>query len=139
QVNVLKQFIDGEWILSTTNETREIINPFNQEIIAEVTEGNHSDAKMAIQAARKAFDQGDWAETNPTERGKLVRQIALLIERDKEKLARLESLDTGKTVDESRDDMDGIADVFHYYADLADKDAGEMIHSPIPNTISKVF
>jgi len=137
-VNVLKQFIDGEWILSTTNETREIINPFNQEIIAEVTEGNHSDAKMAIQAARKAFDQGDWAETNPTERGKLVRQIALLIERDKEKLARLESLDTGKTVDESRDDMDGIADVFHYYADLADKDAGEMIHSPIPNTISKV-
>ncbi|HLR15837.1 MAG TPA: betaine-aldehyde dehydrogenase [Bacillota bacterium] len=137
-MNVLKQFIDGEWILSTTNETREIINPFNQEIIAEVTEGNHSDAKMAIQAARKAFDQGDWAETNPTERGKLVRQIALLIERDKEKLARLESLDTGKTVDESRDDMDGIADVFHYYADLADKDAGEMIHSPIPNTISKV-
>src|SRR5699024_3159282 len=123
---------------TTTNETTKIINPLNQEIIAEVTEGNHSDAKMAIQAARKAFDQGDWAETNPTERGKLVRQIALLIERDKEKLARLESLDTGKTVDESRDDMDGIADVFHYYADLADKDAGEMIHSPIPNTISKV-
>lgn len=137
-MKVLKQFINGKWVHSTTNETRKIINPFNQEIIAEVTEGNDEDAKKAIQAARKAFDQGDWADTNPTERGKLVRQIALLIERDKEELARLESLDTGKTVDESRDDMDGIADVFHYYADLADKDAGEMINSPIPNTISKV-
>src|SRR5690625_4772379 len=125
-------------MVSTANETRKIINPFNQEIIAEVAEGNDADAKKAIQAARTAFDEGNWPNTPATERGKLVRQIATLIERDKEELARLESLDTGKTVDESRDDMDGIADVFHYYADLAGKDAGEMIDSPIPNTISKV-
>jgi len=137
-VKVLKQFIDGEWIFSTSNETRKIINPYNQDIIREVTEGNKQDAKMAIQAARKAFDEGIWTSTSAIERGKLVRKIAKLIERDKEELARLESLDTGKTVDESRDDMDGIADVFHYYADLAGKHAGEMIESPIPNTISKV-
>ncbi|HLR14377.1 MAG TPA: aldehyde dehydrogenase family protein, partial [Bacillota bacterium] len=120
-MKVLKQFIDGEWIVSTTNETRKIINPFNQEVIAEVTEGNDTDAKKAIKAAREAFDEGEWATTSAVERGKLVRNIATLIERDKEELARLESLDTGKTVDESRDDMDGIADVFHYYADLAGK------------------
>src|SRR5690625_4842469 len=125
-------------MVSTANETRKIINPFNQEIIAEVAEGNDADAKKAIQAARTAFDEGNWPNTPATERGKLVRQIATLIERDKEELARLESLDTGKTVDESRDDMDGIADVFHYYADLAGKNAGELIDSPIPNTISKV-
>src|SRR5690625_7469964 len=88
---------------------------------------------MAIQAARKAFDEGIWPSTSAIERGKFVRKIAKLIERDKEELARLESLDTGKTIDESRDDMDGIADVFHYYADLAGKHAGEMIESPIPN------
>lgn len=137
-MEILKQYIDGEWTLSTTNETRDIINPFNQEVIATVTEGDQQDAKKAIQAARKAFDEGTWANTAATERGHVVRKIATLIERDKEELARLESLDTGKTVDESRDDMDGIKDVFHYYADLADKDAGEMINSPIPNTISKV-
>src|SRR5690625_1463906 len=125
-------------MVSTANETRKIINPFNQEIIAEVAEGNDADAKKAIQAARTAFDEGNWPNTPATERGKLVRQIATLIERDKEELARLESLDTGKTVDESRDDMDGIADVFHYYADLAGKNAGEKLEAPIPNTISKV-
>src|SRR5690625_7076747 len=84
-------------MVSTANETRKIINPFNQEIIAEVAEGNDADAKKAIQAARTAFDEGNWPNTPATERGKLVRQIATLIERDKEELARLESLDTGKT------------------------------------------
>src|SRR5699024_7463656 len=137
EMNVLKQFIDGEWVQSSTNETREIVNPFNQEIIAEVAEGNEIDAKKAIQSARKAFDDGEWSTTSAAERGKIVRQIAMYIERDKEELARLESLDTGKTVAESRDDMDGIADVFHYYAYLAGKNAGEIIDSPIPNTISK--
>jgi betaine-aldehyde dehydrogenase len=137
-MKVLKQFIDGEWIYSAANETRKIINPFNQKIIAEVAEGNDADAKKAIQAARKAFDEGEWPLTSAMERGKLIRQIALFIERDKEELAWLESLDTGKTIAESRDDMDGIAEVFHYYADLAGKKAGEVIDSPVPNTISKV-
>src|SRR5699024_9723698 len=137
-MKVLKQFIDGEWILSTTNEIREIINNFYQEIIAEVTEGNNEDAKKSIQGARKEFDKREWETTHATDSGQIVRKIATLIERDKEELARLESLNNGKTVSESRDDMDGIADVFHYYADLAGKDAGEMIDSPIPNTISKV-
>lgn len=137
-MDVLKQYINGEWVLSTTEEVRDIINPYNKEVIAKVTEGNREDTKLAIQAAREAFDHGEWANTSAVDRGKLVRKIATLIERDKEELARLESLDTGKTVDESRDDMDGIADVFHYYADLAGKDAGVLIDSPIPNTISKM-
>src|SRR5699024_12034436 len=94
--------------------------------------------KLAIQAARDAFDHDTLRNTSAVEREKVVRKIDTLIERQKEELAQLESLDTGKTVDESRDDMDGIADVFHYYADLAGKDAGDMIDSPIPNTISKV-
>src|SRR5699024_7366415 len=100
--------------------------------------GNQADVKLASDAARQALDEGKWSNTPATERGAIVRKIATLIERDKEELARLESLDTGKTVIESRDDMDGIRDVFHYYADLAGKNAGEMIDSPIPNTISKV-
>src|SRR5690625_4545297 len=137
-VEVLKQYINGKWVVSTTNETRDIINPYNQEVIATAAEGNQDDAKQAIEAARQAFDEGEWSNTPAPERGAMVRKIATLIERDKEELARLESLDTGKTVSESRDDMDGIRDVFHYYADLAGKNLGEMIDSPIPNTISKV-
>jgi betaine-aldehyde dehydrogenase len=137
-MKVKQMFIDGKWCNATSGQTREIINPFNQEIIANVAEGDESDARAAIAAARRAFDQGDWPATPATERGRIVRRVAELIERDKEELANLESLDTGKTVEESRVDMDDIAGVFRYYAEIADKDGGEMIDSPIPNTISKV-
>lgn len=134
----LQHYINGKWVGSDSGDTRTIINPYNQEVIATVPEGNETEAKEAIAAARAAFDNGEWASTPATERGAVVRTIAEFIERDKEELAYLESLDTGKTVEESRGDMEDIAGVFRYYAELADKDGGEMIDSPVANSISKV-
>ncbi|WP_077306264.1 betaine-aldehyde dehydrogenase [Terribacillus halophilus] len=134
----LQQYINGEWVNAISGNTREIINPFNQEIIATVPEGDEADTKAAITAAREAFDKGEWSSLPAIERGNMVKKIAYLIERDKEELAYLESLDTGKTMDESRGDMDDIAGVFRYYGELGDKDGGELINSPVPNAISKV-
>ncbi|GGD10181.1 betaine aldehyde dehydrogenase [Pontibacillus salipaludis] len=134
----LQHYINGKWVGADSSDTRTIINPYNQEVIATVPEGNETEAKEAIAAARAAFDNGEWAATPATERGAILRTIAEFIERDKEELAYLESLDTGKTVEESRGDMEDIAGVFRYYAELADKDGGEMIDSPVANSISKV-
>ena len=131
-------FIDGQWVGAKSGDTRDIINPFNQEVIATVSEGSRNDAQLAIKAARKAFDQGDWANLPGLDRGNLVFKIAELIRRDLDELATLESLDTGKTLEESKADMDDIANVFQYYAGLADKDSGEIIASPIPNSKSEV-
>ncbi|TRM10564.1 betaine-aldehyde dehydrogenase [Lentibacillus cibarius] len=133
-----KMFMNGEWVAACSGETREIINPYNQEVIATVAEGNEKDATLAIAAAREAFDHGEWSHWPARDRGKKVHDIATLIERDREELAELESLDTGKTVEESRVDMDDIAGVFHYFAEMADKDGGEIIASPIPNATSRV-
>lgn len=133
-----KLFINGEWVEARSGKKREIINPYNQEIISIVAEGNADDANLAIAAARSAFDHGDWRRTSANERGKKLFRIAELIERDKEELAELESLNTGKTIMESRADMGDIADVFRYFAGLSDKDGGEIIESPIPNSQSKV-
>lgn len=133
-----KMFINGTWTEAKSGNTRDIINPFNQEVIATVADGNEDDTKEAIAAAREAFDHGEWRKTPAAERGNKVLQIAQLIERDKEELAELESLDTGKTIEESRADMDDIAGVFRYFAGLADKDGGEVIDSPIPDSQSKV-
>lgn len=137
-MNIKKQLIDGKWLYAQSEQTREIINPFNREVIAKVTESGKADAKLAIEAARKAFDDGIWPTLSTAERGAIVRKIADLIERDQEELATLESLDTGKTLEESRWDMEDIAGVFRYYADIADKNAGVMIDSPIQNSISRV-
>ncbi|RXJ01354.1 betaine-aldehyde dehydrogenase [Anaerobacillus alkaliphilus] len=133
-----QQYINGKWVEAISGNKRDIINPFNQEVIATVPEGDEVDARAAIAAARVAFDNGEWSSTPATERGAIVRKIAELVERDNEELARLESLDTGKTVEESRGDMNDIAGVFRYYAELADKSGGELIASPVPNSISKV-
>lgn len=137
-MDIQKQYINGVWETSKSEAARSIMNPFNQEIIARVTESDRADAKKAIQKARYAFDTSDWPNLPGIERGKLVQKIADLIIRDKEELAELESLDTGKTLDESRTDMEDIAGVFRYYAELGGKDAGEVIDSPIPNSTSRV-
>lgn len=133
-----KMYINGKWVDSHSGQSREIINPFDQSVIARVAEGDRTDAKDAIAAARAAFDSGIWSTRPAPERGNLVFELARLIERDREELARLESLDTGKTMEESRWDMDDIAGIFRYFAGLADKDAGEVIASPFPNTSSTV-
>lgn len=131
-------FINGEWVDAKSKQTREIINPYNQEVIAIVVEGDKEDARRAISAARKAFDESEWRKTPANERGKLVSHIADLITRDRDELAKLETLDTGKTLTESYADMDDIAEVFRYFAGLADKDGGEIIHSPLPNSTSRI-
>ncbi|MGE6629807.1 betaine-aldehyde dehydrogenase [Bacillus sp. NPDC077027] len=132
-------FINGQWVGAKSGETRDIINPFNQEVIATVSEGSRNDAQLAIKAARKAFDQGEWASLPGLERGNFVLKIAELIRRDLDELAKLESLDTGKTLEESKADMSDIANVFQYYAGLADKDGGEVIASPIQNSKSEII
>ncbi|MBS4162502.1 aldehyde dehydrogenase family protein, partial [Klebsiella pneumoniae] len=56
-------FIDGQWVSAEKGGTRKIINPFNQEQIETVGEGDREDAVKAIAAARRAFDEGEWANT----------------------------------------------------------------------------
>ncbi|WP_120193146.1 betaine-aldehyde dehydrogenase [Sinobaca qinghaiensis] len=131
-------FINGAWVEATSGKTRRILNPFNQETIATAAEGDREDSRAAIQAAREAFDNGEWAGTPAAIRGSLVQKIADFIRRDNEEMAELETLDTGKTMVESRADMDDIAGVFQYFAGLADKNGGEVIASPLPDSESRV-
>jgi len=131
-----KMFINGIWADAGSGATREIINPATKGVIAVAAEGDRKDAQAAVAAARRAFDSGPWAKTSGQERGELLFTLASLVERDREELAELESLDTGKTVEESRWDMNDIAGIFRYFAGLADKDAGEVIASPNPDSTS---
>jgi len=137
-LNRSKMFINGEWVEARNGQTRDIINPYNQAVIAKAAEGQAEDAQEAIAAARYAFDHGPWPMTPAADRGKIVHTIADFIQRDKAELAELESLDTGKTLEESRGDMDDITAVFRYYAELADKDGGDTLDPPIANATSRV-
>jgi betaine-aldehyde dehydrogenase len=131
-------YIDGEWRGARSGASREIIDPLDGRVVRTVAEADADDARDAIAAARRAFDTGDWPHLPGADRGRLLGALADAIEADREHLAGLETDDTGKTLVESRMDMDDIAGVVRYYAGLADKDAGEVVDSPIPGLRSVV-
>ncbi len=72
------------------------------------------EARRAVAAARATRDAGVWPATPVAERAALLRRIADLLIRDREALARLETVDTGKTLAESRIDIDDVVSVFRY-------------------------
>lgn len=131
-------YIDGTWCGARSGATREIIDPFDQRVVRTVAEADTADVRDAISAARRAFDVGGWPHLPATERGRMLGRLADAIEDDYEHLAALETDDTGKTLVESRMDMDDIAGVVRYYAGLADKDGGEVIDAPVPGLKSVV-
>ena len=133
-----EQFIDGVWQDAVAGATREVVDPLDGSVVRSVAEGDEQDARLAIAAARRAFDQGDWSQRPGAERGRLLSRLADAMEADAEHLAGLETADTGKTLVESRQDMADIVDVVRYYAGLADKAAGEVIDAPLPSMRSTV-
>ncbi len=131
-------YIDGTWRPARSGRTREIIDPLDQRVIRSVAEAGVEDTRAAIAAARRAFDGSDWPRRPGAERGRLLGRLADAIEADREHLSSLETEDTGKTLVESRLDMDDIAGVVRYYAGLADKDGGEVVDAPIAGMRSVV-
>ncbi|MFF3349913.1 aldehyde dehydrogenase family protein [Streptomyces sp. NPDC002779] len=115
-------FIDGEWRGALDERTREIRCPADGSLVGVVDEAGGKDTVEAIGAARRAFDTGSWPRTAPQERGDLLLRVADLLVRDKESIARAESLDTGKRLVESEYDVDDVANCFRYFGRLV---AGE--------------
>jgi len=95
-------------------------------VLAKVAEGDAEDIDRAVKAARRAFDQGDWARMRPTDREHILLRIAELIEEHADELAQLETLDNGKPFTESRHvDIPSAAATFRYYAGWVTKIYGE--------------
>ncbi|MFG2626584.1 aldehyde dehydrogenase family protein [Streptomyces sp. NPDC048473] len=111
-------FIGGHWTAAVDGRTREIRCPADGSVVARVDEAGPKDAAAAIAAAREAFDHGPWPRTPTAERAGLLLRVADLLARDKDALARVESLDTGKRLVESEYDMDDIANCFRYFGSL---------------------
>lgn len=134
-------YIDGSWVEpSSTGPAagRVIRNPYDASELSTVAEAGKDDVDAAVAAARRAFDHGPWPHTAARERGELLWRLTGLLARDREELARIESLDTGKTLAEGRIDVDDIAAVFRYYAGLADTDAGRVVDTGSADVVSRV-
>lgn len=125
-VNTL--FIDGVWRSASDNSIREICSPHDASLVAIVSEATAQDASDAVAAARAAFDSGEFSSWSWAERSALVARIADLLERDAERIAQLESGDTGKRIVEARYDIADVISVFRYYAGLGLSEHDRVVH-----------
>lgn len=119
--------IDGQWVDPVDGRSFETYNPATGEVIAVVAEGNAKDIDKAVKAARRALESGPWSKMDAADRGKLLFRLADLVEREKESLAQLESLNCGKTITDARSDLDGVVNTLRYYAGWADKIEGKTV------------
>ncbi len=131
-------YIGGTWRSALDERTREIRCPADGTLVAVVDEAGGKDTVEAIAAARRAFDEGPWPTVPAAERGALLLRVADLLQRDKEAMARAESLDTGKRLVESVYDIDDVTACFRYYGRLAGADAGRVIDTGTPEADSRV-
>ncbi|HMQ16841.1 MAG TPA: aldehyde dehydrogenase family protein, partial [Phycisphaerae bacterium] len=128
KIGPTKLLINGEWQAAASGKTFATINPATEEVIAQVAEGDAADVELAVQAARRAFDEGPWSKMSATERGKLLFKLADLIEANRKELAELETLDNGKPLGESiKADLPLTVMCYRYFAGWADKIHGKTI------------
>src|SRR2546425_2203517 len=111
----IRNFIDGRFVEPTSGRHLDNIEPATGKPYSKVADSDARDVDLAVAAAEKAF--ANWSRTPAAERSRILLRIADLIERDLEKLARAESIDTGKPASLARTlDIPRAASNFRFFA-----------------------
>ena len=112
-----------------------MVNPATEERIASLDEAGVDEADAAVERARAAFP--GWRAVSPTDRARLLRRLATLVEENLEQLAHIESANVGKPISGARGEVGMVAQVFHFYAGAVDKHYGETI--PVAGGVDLTF
>ena len=127
QVQTYDYFVNGKWTSGSSAERFELRNPATDEIIGKIPRAGKEDVNEAVEVARKAFESSAWHEMEQTKRGKILMQIATLMRQNFEDIAKLETLNQGKPIRESKGDVAWAIRAFEYWGGAADKIQGETI------------
>ena len=99
EVLAIKNYIGGEWVESE-GEVIDVVNPATCKVIAKVPTSTKDEINMAVEAAKEAFPE--WRRTPPLARARCLFRLKELMEENFEKLSRIQTMEHGKTIDESR-------------------------------------
>ncbi|WP_109842504.1 aldehyde dehydrogenase [Bordetella pseudohinzii] len=128
-------YIDGEFTHGENGAMLDSVDPVSGEVWARIPHGTAGDVSRAVEAAHRAFTQGEWPAYTPSARGALLRRIGDLVAEHADWLAYVEQRDNGKLIAELSMQMRYMANYYYYYGGLADKMEG----SVIPTDKSGVF
>lgn len=99
EVILLKNYVGGEWVESK-GELRNVVNPATQKVIAKVPSSTRDEANAAVEEAKRVFPE--WRATPPVARARYLFRLKELMEEHFEELSRIQTMEHGKTIDESR-------------------------------------
>ena len=125
-----RNFIGGKWIESASTRTAPNINPANTEdVIGTIRQATRDEARAAVDAAAGAFR--GWRSTPAPARGRIVAKAARLLEENKEEVAQLLTQEEGKTIAESRGELQRSINVAEFCAGESRRMNGETIPSEL--------
>src|SRR5438105_756473 len=128
-----KNFINGQWVDSSSGKTIPNINPANtDDIIGHAPQSTREEAKAAIEAAQAAFT--GWRNTPAPARGRIIAKAVQLSYERKEEIARTMTREEGKTLSESRGEVQKGINLLEYYAGQSFRIEGRTSPSEMPST-----
>ena len=127
-------FINGEWVDSTTGETFPSANPADRnEVVGTFARSGPKDVDQAVQAALRAYP--DWMLTPVPQRADYLLRVALILEERKDEFAEVMTREMGKTLNESRADVQEGIDFAHYMSGEGRRFFGDTIPAELPNKV----
>ncbi|MBG6217782.1 5-carboxymethyl-2-hydroxymuconic-semialdehyde dehydrogenase [Arthrobacter sp. CAN_A6] len=114
----LQHYINGEFVNSVGGATFDVLDPVSNATYATAAAGRKEDIDLAVAAARDAFVNGPWPRMKPRERSRILNRIADAVEAQEERLAELESFDTGLPITQAKGQARRAAENFRFFADL---------------------
>lgn len=112
-------FIDGREVASENPEPILVRNPASGEVIAQIAHASEGDVNRAVKSARTAFESDEWGRMDTRARAKLVNRLADAFEAHLDELYRLETMNNGRPLAETRAQLRRLPDFFRYNAGLA--------------------
>jgi len=119
--------IGGESVEARSGERFGVEFPYTRDEWATVPEAGAEDIDEAVTAAKDCFESDEWQSLSATDRGKLLYDLADILEDHVDEIGRLESLSNGKLFSAMRGQAEALPDWYRYYAGLADKITGDTI------------
>ncbi len=123
-----RNFIGGRYVEGQPSSWFDVRNPATGDLLASVPDASIGDVNRAVAAARESFEHQNWRGKDPSEKERILHRVADVIEKHKEELAAIVSLENGKTYREAlRADVNPGIDAFRYYAGWVRRIYGETI------------
>jgi len=119
-------FVDGEFTSAASSDTLPVVEPATGRTVGAISAGGAPDVDRAVRSAVAAFE-GAWGRLGAADRGRLLGRFGTTIAQHAERLAQIESADTGKPISQARADLVATVRYFEFYAGGADKLHGDTI------------